>query len=112
MSVDREMSPSTASSSAVSPGSAATLRMNPAARRPRLSPPLRPFQIRQRCAVASWVTRCTSIDPDSAVVVTPTPGENSWAQRPRRLAPSTSWVALTPRAKASRASGMSVPTTW
>ncbi|PSK62073.1 hypothetical protein B0E53_06019 [Micromonospora sp. MH33] len=50
--------------------------------------------------------------PESAVVVTPTPRESTWANRPRRLAPSTSWVALTPRAKSSSAAGMSVPSTW
>ena len=30
----------------------------------------------------------------------------------RRLAPSTSWVAFSARAKLSRASGMSSPMTW
>ena len=39
MSVDKETSASTASSSAVSTGRATMLRMKPAARRPRLSPP-------------------------------------------------------------------------
>ena len=38
---------------------------------------------------------CTSIGPDSAVVVdADAAGDSSWASRPRRLAPSTSWVAF------------------
>ena len=61
---------------------------------------------------ASWVTMCTSIGPDSFVVVTPIPGVSSWASRPRRDAPSTSWVAFWARAKSSSARGTSSPTIW
>ncbi len=43
----------------------------------------------------------------------PIPGPVSMAAaHDRRLAPSTSWVAFSARAKVSRASGMSSPTTW
>ncbi len=61
---------------------------------------------------SSWVTMWTSIDPDSFVVVTPIPGLSTWAKRPRRLAPSTSWVAFSARAKSSSAAGTSSPMTW
>src|SRR2546422_1678812 len=36
-----------------------------------------------------------------STVVTPTPGARICASRPRRLAPRTTWVALTPRAKST-----------
>jgi hypothetical protein len=98
-------------SSRVSSGSPMTASANPAIFRMRVRPPARTDR-RRPWLTSSWVTMCTSIAPDSAVVVTPTPREKSWANLPRREAPSTSWVALTPRAKSSSACGMSSPTTW
>ena len=60
----------------------------------------------------SWLTTCTSIDPDSRVMVMPVPGPVRAATIGwRRLAPRTIWVALLARAKSSRAVGMSSPTT-
>ncbi len=47
------------------------------------------------------------------MVLDPMPGPVSMAvSHDRRLAPRTSWVAFSARAKVSRASGMSSPTTW
>ena len=104
-------SPESMVRSAVSTGSPASTATKPARRRRRdraaggrRAPRPRPAR--------SCGTRCTSMAPDSAVVVTPTPAEKSWATRPRLEAPSTIWVALTARAKSSSARGTSAPTTW
>ena len=69
--------------------------------------------IRRRGAdpASSWVTRWTSMLPDSAVVRTPIPGSNARAHRERREVPSTNWVAFAARAKSSSAAGTSSPTT-
>ncbi len=74
-------------------------------------PPMNPRAPRGRFTVAtrSWLTRWTSIFPDCAVVVTPTPLEIACAKRPRREAPSTSCVALTPRANSRSDSGIASP---
>ena len=56
---------------------------------------------------------CTSMSPDSRIVRMLTPGPvSSEASQPRRLTPSTSWVAFSARAKVSSASGTLSPTTW
>ena len=67
----------------------------------------RPVRGRRRPGGAcSWVTMCTSIGPGLAGGGHPdAAGDSMLANRPRRLAPSTSWVALTPRAKSSSAAG-------
>ena len=63
--------------------------------------------------ISAWVTMCTSMSPEPRMVLDPMPGPVSMAvSQDRRLAPSTSWVAFSARAKASRASGMLSPTTW
>ena len=63
--------------------------------------------------ICAWVTMCTSMSPEPRMVLDPMPGPVSRAvSQDRRLAPSTSWVAFSARAKVSRASGMSSPTTW
>ncbi len=63
--------------------------------------------------ICAWVTMCTSMSPEPRMVRDPMPGPVSTAvSQDRRLAPSTSWVAFSARAKVSRASGMSSPTTW
>ena len=63
--------------------------------------------------ICAWVTMCTSMSPEPRMVRDPMPGPVSRAvSQDRRLAPSTSWVAFSARAKVSRASGMSSPTTW
>src|SRR6202042_2013754 len=49
---------------------------------------------------------CTSMSPDPRMVREPMPGPVIVAlNHDRRLAPSTSWVAFSPRAKGGRASG-------
>ncbi len=56
---------------------------------------------------------CTSIAPESRIVRLPMPGPvSSASSQGRRLAPSTSWVAFSARAKVRSASEMSSPTTW
>ena len=60
---------------------------------------------------SSWVTMCTSIVPESCTTRVPTPSTNIRASRERREVPSTSWVALAPRAKSSSAVGTSSPPT-
>ena len=53
------------------------------------------------------------MSPEPRIVRAPNPGPVSSADsQDRRLAPSTSWVAFSARAKLSRASGMSSPITW
>jgi len=53
------------------------------------------------------------MSPESRMVRDPIPGPVSVADsQERRLAPSTSWVAFSARAKVSSASGMLSPTTW
>ena len=61
----------------------------------------------------SWVTMWTSIVAASRAITVPADARRR-ARAPacRRLAPSTIWVALTPRAKSSSAAGTSSPTTW
>ena len=60
---------------------------------------------------SSWVTMCTSMEPESAATRVPTPSTNIRATRERREVPSTSCVALAPRAKSSSAVGTSSPPT-
>ena len=90
---------------------------SPARRRPRLSALDRPPRsqsrsARLRRAVRSWVTRCTSRVPDSAVVVTPDAGGEQL--RPPAAAAGTQdeLGGVDARAKVSSASGTSLPTTW
>jgi hypothetical protein len=111
MSLGSERLPRRPVSATVSSGKPRAASANPAMRRRIVRPRVGVIRARPRLT-SSWVTRCTSMLPDSAAVVTPTPREKIWAMRPRRLAPRTSWVALTPRAKSSSAVGMSLPTTW
>lgn len=60
----------------------------------------------------SWVTRWTSMSPDSSVTVSPVPGPvRNRSRRPRRLVPSTSWVAFSARANSTSAVAMPSPTT-
>ncbi len=98
-------------SAAVMMGSSSSAIAQPANRRLRVSA-ARDLTRRARPLTSAWVIMWTSMDPESMVVVTPTPRENSCAILPRREAPSTSCVAFTPRAKSSRAFGTSSPTTW
>ena len=96
----------------VSSGSRMTAAAAPYSRRRRVRPAAsRGSRARPRAAW-SWLTMCTSMDPDRAVTVTPMPGASSCARRPRREAPRTSWVAFSARAKVRRAVGMSSPRTW
>ena len=85
-------------SSRVSSGRPAAAAAKPLRRRRVVTPRPDPGRGRRPRAASSWATRCTSIGPPRDRVVTPTPEENSREIRPRRLAPSTSWVALAPRA--------------
>ena len=56
---------------------------------------------------------CTSMSPEPWIVRMLTPGPvSSVANQDRRLAPSTSWVAFSARAKVSSAAGMFSPITW
>ncbi len=60
----------------------------------------------------SWVTMWTSMSPDSATTVSPTPrAVNSRAGRARLLTPTTSWVAFSTRANSRSAEGTWSPTT-
>ena len=53
------------------------------------------------------------MSPDSRMMMLPIPGPDSiLASQPRRVAPMTSWVALTECAKSMRVTGMSLPTSW
>ena len=67
---------------------------------------------RRRASPASaWLTRWTSMLPDSAIVAAPIPGSTSRAHRERRDVPRTSWVAFAVRANSSSVAGTSSPTT-
>ncbi len=67
--------------------------------------------VRNPRLASSWVTRCTSILPDSSTILGPIPSSNRRAQRDRREVPITSCVAFISRANSSRAVGTSSPTT-
>ena len=50
--------------------------------------------------ISEWVTMCTSMSPEPRMVRLPMPGPVSIVvSQDRRLAPSTSWVAFSARAK-------------
>ncbi len=56
---------------------------------------------------------CTSMSPESRIVLEPIPGPViSDDSRDRREPPRTNWVAFSARANVSSAAGMSSPTTW
>src|SRR6266511_5043193 len=63
-------------SAMVSSGSPSTAMARPASRRAGVSPPVNFMWRRRPRLTSSWVTRWTSMDPDSAVVVTPTPRQD------------------------------------
>jgi hypothetical protein len=56
---------------------------------------------------------CTSIAPAARITLVPIPGPVSAALiQDRRLSPITSWLAFCPRAKLTRVSVTSSPTSW
>ena len=104
--------PRRAASSTVSTGSSAAASTYPAIFRRSVIAPRGRGRPRPR-PMCAWVTMCTSMSPEPRMVRAPMPGPVSMAvSHDRRLAPRTSWVAFSARAKVSRASEMSSPTTW
>jgi hypothetical protein len=56
---------------------------------------------------------CTSMGPDSRVMVAPIPSPaRKVSSRPRRLVPRMIWVAFLARANSSSVRATSSPTTW
>ena len=62
-------------------------------------------QRRSGAAASSWVTRCTSMSPESRTTVADDAGAEGGRPAAAAAGPSTIWVALTPRAKSRSAVG-------
>jgi hypothetical protein len=92
-------------------GTPTTASSAPIQRRRAVSAPVSGGSRQPRDPAAPWVTMCTSISLESAITWPPMPLRTARAHRERRLVPITNWVALTPRAHASRACATSSPTT-
>ena len=108
----RLRSPRKLARNTVSTGSSAAASTYPATFRRLVIAPRGLGRPRPR-PICAWVTMCTSMSPEPRMVRALMPGPVSMAvSHDRRLAPSTSWVAFSARAKVSRASEMLSPTTW